>query len=130
MDSYKVLSKTVPYKDEFGNAMFLRAVVTEYVMTKTLAINLDCLMDGEEYWEPYTDVTIALPESPYFEKQFGKETAFLHINHFGPTLLKKLEELGAKRLKPTVRSGYVDFPLYDFSEFIRNMDQEEMEVAS
>lgn len=93
------------YNDEWGNKYELKFFKATYQMGG-LAVLAYCKEDGNDYWEPYGDVTVWLfaPKSDY------EYCAYLDTNNDG-RLVKAMVDAGYVTLTGrTTRSGWCEYP--------------------
>ena len=111
--------KSAPFHSPYGDHE-LTVTVCSYAVNKRLAIDLLCKEDG--YWEPYTFLTVNLPEVPLqaneaFIKDFEENAGLLDF------VLKN--KLGKVLPGQEGRSGFCTYPRIAFDmEKLREFDPE------
>lgn len=92
-----------------GKSMKVALHTSRYVDGERLYLGIDCY-DSEEYWEPWSDLTVNLPEEPIS----GDNCGFVDTNN-NPGIEQFIQDYGFG--KPTgyiACSGYCQYPEYRF----------------
>lgn len=97
------------YTDEYGNRYELRFYRARYQMGG-MAILAECCEEGEDFWEPYADVTT------YIFAPKGDNCAYLDTNNVGHLVQAMIDAGYVELTGRTAASGWCVYPEGHFNE--------------
>ena len=102
--------RTYDFTSRYGTHYEIAFEKAAYVFDGSVAVEVWCKEDGEEYWEPYCSLTTNLSDFAGDDK-----TAYLDTNNT-PDICKFVLDKGWAKEIGTGRSGFCEYPLVVFSD--------------
>lgn len=100
------------YSSIYGGNYELSFMRGEYQNNKSLAIQIMCQEEGEDFIEPFATLTVNLQNPPS-----EKNCAYVDTNNCPMDLIQMLEDAGYMTETDEVQfSGYCVYPLYRFNQ--------------
>ena len=104
------MGKIFEFTSRFGGKYEIKFIKTAYMCDGSLAIVVEDMEPGSEWWESYGNLTVNI--GGFF---FGPHMAYLDTNNV-PDLCDFVLDMGWATIVGEGRSGYCTYPLVEFSE--------------
>ena len=101
---------TYAFTDKYGTEYEIAFERASYMVDGSLAIEVHCREQGDEWWEPYGTLTKNL--GGFY---FGPRTAYIDANNLGDLCEFVMEKGWATEIGEG-RSGYCTYPLVEFAD--------------